>query len=368
MSLTTPDQTATGSSSEPRPPVDADGTPRTASGRRWASKLGFRNIGAIYVLLLIIVVFSIRLPDTFPQAATVNQVLNSNAITALAALAIIVPLATRTFDLSFAYVMSLSGVTAAYFVVNQQMSVPLAMLLGIGAALIIGLINAVVVVVMKIDSFIGTLATGSLVQAFITFVTNDISVNGTELGGPFSTFAQKTIGGITLPVFYALGVAVVLWLVLEHTATGRRLYATGFNIEAARLANIRVNRMRFVSLLVSAALAGFAGVVLASTISAGSPTAGTSYLLPAFATVFVGATQFKNGRFNAWGTIIAVLMLGTGIIGLALASAPPWAANMFTGVVLIAALSATGLQRRSIGRRNARHLWERVTARRAASR
>jgi ribose transport system permease protein len=366
MSLTTPNTTADGSSSTTSPPADADRSARrSASSRSWSNKLSFRNIGALYVLLLEIVIFSIWLPETFPRRATVDQILNSNAVTALAALAIIVPLSTRTFDLSFAYVMSLSGVTAAYFVVHNQMSVPLAMLLGIGAALIIGFVNAVVVVVMKIDSFIGTLATGSLVQAFITFVTNDISVNGTALGGRFSTVAQKSIGGITLPVFYALGVAILLWVVLEHTATGRRLYATGFNIEAARLANIRVNRLRFVSLLVSSILAGFAGVVLASTISAGSPTAGTAYLLPAFATVFVGATQFKNGRFNAWGTILAVLMLGTGIIGLALASAPPWAANMFTGVVLIAALSATGLQRRSIGRRNVRHIWGRVTARRA---
>jgi ribose transport system permease protein len=367
MSLTTPDTTADGSSSTPSPSGDADGSARRgASSRGWSSKLSFRNIGAIYVLLLEIIIFSIWLPETFPRVATIDQILNSNAITGLAALAIIVPLATRTFDLSFAYVMSLSGVTAAYFVVHNQMSVLLAMLLGIGAALIIGLINATVVVVMKIDSFIGTLATGSLVQAFITFVTNDTSVNGTALGGRFSTFAQKTVGGITLPVFYALAVAVLLWVALEHTATGRRLYATGFNIEAARLANIRVNRLRFVSLLVSSLLAGFAGVVLASTISAGSPTSGSAYLLPAFAAVFVGATQFKNGRFNAWGTIVAVLMLGTGIIGLALASAPPWAANMFTGIVLIAALSATGLQRRSVGRRNARRLWERVSARRAA--
>jgi ribose transport system permease protein len=366
MSLTTPNTTADGSSSTTSPPADADRSARrSASSRSWSNKLSFRNIGAIYVLVIEIVIFSIWLPETFPRRATVDQILNSNAVTALAALAIIVPLSTRTFDLSFAYVMSLSGVTAAYFVVHNQMSVPLAMLLGIGAALIIGFVNAVVVVVMKIDSFIGTLATGSLVQAFITFVTNDISVNGTALGGRFSTVAQKSIGGITLPVFYALGVAILLWVVLEHTATGRRLYATGFNIEAARLANIRVNRLRFVSLLVSSILAGFAGVVLASTISAGSPTAGTAYLLPAFATVFVGATQFKNGRFNAWGTILAVLMLGTGIIGLALASAPPWAANMFTGVVLIAALSATGLQRRSIGRRNVRHIWGRVIARRA---
>ena len=84
---------------------------------------------------------------------------------------------------------------------------------------------------------------------------------------------------------------------------------------------------------------GATGIVLASTLGSGSPTAGTPYLLPAFAAAFLGATQLKHGRFNAGGTIIAVLLLGTGVTGLALANAPQWAGDMFVGVVLIAALA-----------------------------
>jgi ribose transport system permease protein len=300
----------------------------------------------VYVLIVECIVFSIWAPHTFPHLATVKQIFNSNAITALAALALIVPLAARTFDLSFAYTMSLSGVTAAHFVVHDHLNVGLAMLLGIGAALIIGVINGFVVVVMKIDSFIGTLGTGSLVQAFIIFVTKDNPINSVKLAGTFTTVSQHSVSGFVYVVFWALALAVVLWIFMEYAATGRRLYATGFNIEAARLANIRVNRLRFGALLTSAAIAGFAGVMLASSLSAGSPTAGSSYLLPAFAAAFVGATQFKSGRFNAWGTIVAVLMLGTGVVGLGLASAPLWAAQMFTGVVLLAALAATGFQQR----------------------
>jgi len=320
----------------------------TDTRRRWVAALSPRNIGAFYVLAVIVVVFSIWVPGTFPTTATFKQILDSNAITAMAALALVVPLSARTFDLSFAYTMTLSGCVAAHFVVANHMSVPLACFLGVGAALIIGVINGIVVVVMKIDSFIGTLATGSLVQAFITYFTNDITINDQRLTGSFSTFGQNDVNGIIYPVFYALAIAIGLWLIMEYSSTGRRLYATGFNPDAARLANIRVNRLRFCSLLVSATIAGLAGVCLASSLSAGSPSAGTPYLLPAFASVFVGATQFKNGRFNAWGTVIAVLMLGTGTIGLGLASAPPWAADMFTGVVLLAALGATGLQRRSL--------------------
>jgi ribose transport system permease protein len=166
-------------------------------------------------------------------------------------------------------------------------------------------------------------------------------------------------------VIYVLVVAVVMWFLLEHTAIGRRLYATGFNPEAARLAGVRVDRLRFMSLVVSGMLAGATGLVLASSIASGSPTAGTSYLLPAFAAAFLGATQLKHGRFNAGGTLIAVLLLGTGTTGLALANAPQWSASMFVGVVLIASLAVTGLQRRSTGAGagRAQLIWRRLRAR-----
>ena len=165
---------------------------------------------------------------------------------------------------------------------------------------------------------------------------------------------QTNIDGVTLGVLYCAVVAVAIWYLLEHTATGRRLYATGFNPDAARLAGVRIDRLRFVSLVASGGLAGATGIILASTLGSGSPTAGTPYLLPAFAAAFLGATQLKHGRFNAGGTIIAVLLLGTGVTGLALANAPQWAGDMFVGVVLIAALALTGIQRRTTsGRRRA---------------
>ena len=99
----------------------------------------------------------------------------------------------------------------------------------------------------------------------------------------------------------------------------------------------------------SSFLAGVTGIVLASSLGSGSPTGGNSYLLPAFAAVFLGATQLKNGRFNAWGTVIAVILLGTGTTGLGLAKQQQWVQDTFTGVVLIAALAVTGLQVRRAG-------------------
>jgi ribose transport system permease protein len=319
---------------------------RPPASRRLASALAVDKIGAVYVWIAIIIVFTIWAPDTFPTLDTAKQILNTNAVTGLAALAILIPLSARVFDLSFAYVMTLSGVVVAKLVTHGT-PLGLAILIGLLVGVGIGLVNASIVVIAKIDSFIGTLATGSLILALITMVTNDTPVSSGALAGKFAKIGQTNINGVTLPVIYMMVVAAAIWYLLEHTATGRRLYATGFNPDAARLAGVPVNRLRFVSLVTSGTLAGATGIVLASILGSGSPTAGTPYLLPAFAAAFLGATQLKNGRFNAWGTVIAVLLLGTGTTGLALAAAPQWSQSMFVGVVLIGALAVTGLQRRT---------------------
>lgn len=345
--------TLTSSSPEaaaPAAPAQADDAP--AGPRRFRRHLGFANIGAVYVLLIIVAAFGWWIPHLFLTGATAQQVVNGSAITALAALAIVVPLATSTFDLSIGFTMSLAGVTSAYFAARTDVGTPAAIALGIGAAFLVGVLNGVIVVVLRVDSFIATLASGSLIMSFITMVTQQNPITDVKLAGAFSSYAQKDYGGFTTPVFFALGVAVLLWFLLQRTVLGRHMYAAGFSPEAARLAGIRVDRLRFLSLLVSATLAGFAGTVLASRISSGDPNAGSSYLLPAFAAAFVGATQFQHGRFNAWGTVLAVLLLGTGTTGLALSQAPPWAADLFTGIVLVAALAVTGAERRATGRRS----------------
>ena len=340
------DTSSTGGAVATRPP-QSKAPERPPRGKRFVDALAFDKIGAVYVWIGICIVFSIWVPDTFPTLDTAKQILNTNAITGLAALAITIPLTARVFDLSFAYVMTLSGVLVAQMVVDGMPLVP-ALMVGLLAGAAIGVINATVVVIARIDSFIGTLATGSLILALITMITDDTNVSGEELAGGFSKIGQTDLGGITLPVIYFAVVAVAIWYLLEHTATGRRLYATGFNPDAARLAGVRVDRLRFASLVISGSLAGVTGVVLASSLGSGSPTAGTPYLLPAFAAVFLGATQLKHGRFNAGGTVIAVLLLGTGTTGLALAAAPQWSSAMFVGVVLIASLAVTSIQRTKV--------------------
>jgi ribose transport system permease protein len=335
----------------------ADEAPRASIGARLGTALSLQRISGIYVLLAMIVLFSIWVPDTFLSWDTARQILNNNAVGAMAAMALIIPLSAGVFDISVPYVMTLSGVWCAWVVVNTELPLWLAVAMAMAVAIGVGILNGIVVVVFKIDSLIGTLATGFLVQALVKWRTGSRVVTSDRLAGGFSRIARKQIVDLTLPVFYTLAIATVIWYVLEHTATGRRIYATGFNRDATRLAGVRTARLQFGALVFSSTLAGFAGIVLASQLGSGLSTAGDSYLLGAFAAVFLGATQLKNGRFNAWGTIIGVVLLATGTTGLGLANQPQWVQDTFRGVVLIASLALTGLQVRKAGESSPMRSW-----------
>jgi len=309
-----------------------------------------KKVGGVYILIALCVVFSLWAPNTFPHVATIQQVLDGNAILALIALPLIVPLSAGVFDLSTSYTVSMAGVMSAYLITTDHLSITETILITLACAVGIGIVNGIIVVGMRIDSFIGTLASGSLIAAAIVAVSNDNTIVGPALvTGAFRNIGQAEWWGLIRPVYYAAALALVLWYIMKHTVTGRRLYAIGFNEHASSLAGIKVRKLRFLALVTSSLLSGAAGIVYASIIAAGSPDGGNPYLLPAFAAVFLGATQFTEGRFNAGGTILAVILLGVGTTGLSLVGASEWLQSAFTGVVLIAALGVTGAERRQEG-------------------
>ncbi|MFR9804103.1 ABC transporter permease [Pseudonocardia sp. RS010] len=323
--------------------LDDDVEPLAKRAAAWFS---FKNVGASYILIALIVYFLAAEP-LFGEWATLKQILNGNTVTALVALALVLPMSAGVFDLSVAYVVTLSGVVSTYLIVIGGLPVALSVVIALVVSAMVGVVNAFVVVGLKINSFIATLATGSLLQAAVIAVSDSTAISGSELQGGFDAIAQTEVAGFTLPIVYVIVISLVIWHVQERTAVGRRIYAVGFNAEAARLAGVRADRVRLGTLIFSSTLAGFAGIVLASSINSGSPSAGDPYLLPAFAAAFVGATQFKQGRFNAWGTLLAIVLLGVGTVGLGLSGGEGWTQSLFTGLVLIVALAVTAFERRS---------------------
>lgn len=329
-------------------PAQPRATPRRGPSLRW---LAPTKIGAIYVWAIIIVVFSIWAPSTFPTLQTAKTILNQNSVTGIMALSLIVPLSARVFDLSIGYILGISTVLLAYLLVNTSLPLGVAIVITLLAGVLIGVGNGIIVVPAKIDSFIGTLASGALLYAVIVLVTNDQPIASLRLDGAIAKLSSTSIGGIALPVFITLAIAFALWWLMEHTVTGRRLYATGFNEEAARLTGVPTRKLRFCALIVSALTCTVAGIVLLSQIQSASPELGPPYLLDAYAAAFLGATQLRPGRFNVWGTVIGVLLVATGQTGLSQVGAPVWANSMFTGVVLLLALGITNVERGQAARR-----------------
>ncbi|MCW2528721.1 MAG: transporter permease [Pseudonocardiales bacterium] len=303
------------------------------------------NISLVFVWLLIIVVFGFLRPHTFLTVDTFRVILSQQAITAIMSMALLLPIAANQFDLSIAGTMGMSVVVLTYLMAHYHVPWPLAMVLTIAGGLIIGVVNSIVVVAWGVNSFIATLGSNSILIAVLS------SINGGQpvtegIPTTYTKIGQSTVFSIPVFVFYMLVIALILWYVLEHRQTGRYLYAMGSNSEAARLAGVRVRALSALALIVSALLATIAGLIFVMRIGSGSVDAGTSYLLPAFAAAFLGATQFKDGKVNVLGTLVAVYALATGVKGVQLMGAPFWVQGAFNGAALVVAVALAARSRR----------------------
>lgn len=298
--------------------------------------LSFRNISALYIFVVMFAVFSIWVPETFLKWDTWKALLDSQAVTAILAIGLVIGLSAGAFDLAIGAELGLGSILVAWFLVDKGVSVVPAIALTLLAGALIGLANGLLVTKAKIDSFIATLGTSSILLALIAWVSSSKQILGLPEG--FQKIGSTEVLGLTLPVYLTLAVGLVVWYALERTPLGRRVYATGGNIEAARLAGVRVPLVITGSLIACAVIASLAGLLLSANLATGDPTVGPAYLLPAFSAAFLGSTQFRGGRFNVWGTIVAVIVLATGVKGLQLAGAPLWIPNLFNGAALLLAV------------------------------
>jgi ribose transport system permease protein len=298
--------------------------------------LSFRNISALYIFAVMFVVFSLWVPDTFLQWDTWKALLDSQAVTAILAVGLVLSLSAGAFDLAIGAELGFGAIFVAWLLVDKGFGLVPAIVLTLLAGALIGVFNGLLVVRVRIDSFIATLGVSSILLALISWVSSSQQIVG--LGSSFEKLGNTEIFGLTLPVYLMVGIGLVVWYVLERTPIGRRVYATGGNLEAARLAGVRVAAVVICSLVACATIAAFAGMLVSANLGTGDPTIGPAYLLPAFSAAFLGSTQFRGGRFNVWGTIVAVYVLATGVKGLQLAGAPIWIPDLFNGVALLLAV------------------------------
>jgi ribose transport system permease protein len=317
---------------------------RTKRPRGRGARALIERYAVVLALIALAIVFSITEPDTFPTAANLKTIANTQAVLVVIALGLTVALAAGEFDLSVGSVVGFSGAVLAFLTSTHDWAAGPALLVTLAACLGIGLLNALFVVGFRVNSLIATLGMGSFVAGIAVAIAGDTTIG--DLPNAITTPAEKSVSGVQAPVFLALALVIVLWYVLEYTPMGRHLFFTGEGREAARLAGVRVARIRVVGLVCSALGAWLAGVILAGQTDGAVTTFGQPFLLPAFAAAFLGATTIKPGRYNAWGTLFSVLLLAVGTTGLQLAGAADWVTDVFNGGALVLAVTFANLASR----------------------
>jgi ribose transport system permease protein len=307
-------------------------------------KLG--RYGIPLLLLLLTVGFSIARPESFFTADNYRAIVNNETTVVLLALAAIVPLIVGEFDLSVAAVLTGGQILTVGLAAKQGWPPGLAIGAALVACVLIGLVNGIVVVVLKVPAFVATLAVGSIVGGLAILYTDGETIFS---GVPpsLTAIARAEVLGLPLPIVYTAATVLVLWLVLGWTPMGRRMYATGGNRKAALLTGIRTDAYVVGSFMASALLAGIAGVLLGARLGSASPVDGSSLLLPAFAGAFLGATTIRPGRFNVLGTVVAVYTLAITVSGLQQLGAARWFEPVFNGLALVVAVSLSGWAVRS---------------------
>ena len=306
--------------------------------------------GLVILTIALLLLFSILLPDTFPTMLNFRAIVSDKAIIAILSLAAMIPMAAGRIDLTVGYGIVLWHILAISLQTLYGVPWPIAVLAVLVLGAFVGFLNGMLVEVAKIDSFIATLGTGTVLYALALAHTGGRQMVGVlpkgfyEINGTFVT-------GLGLPItgFYVLAIVFVLWIILEYTPIGRYLYAIGANQRAAELNGIPTRKYVIGAFISSGVLTALAGVILASKLRIGQASVGLEFLLPALVGAFLGSTTIKPGRVNVWGTMIGVAILAIGISGIQQFGGSFWVEPMFNGVTLLVAIGIAGYAQRRKG-------------------
>ncbi|MEF1284415.1 ribose ABC transporter permease [Vibrio sp. M250220] len=284
--------------------------PTQTNGKKLFSKEWLIEQKSLIALLFLIVVVSFLNPNFF----TVDNILNilrQTSVNAIIAVGMTLVILTAGIDLSVGSVLALCGAFAASLIAMEVpvlIAVPTALLAG--AAL--GAISGVIIAKGKVQAFIATLVTMTLLRG-VTMVYTDgrpISTGFTDTADAFAWFGTGYALGIPVPVWLMMIVFAAAWYLLNHTRFGRYVYALGGNESATRLSGINVDRVKIGVYAICGLLAALAGIIVTSRLSSAQPTAGMGYELDAIAAVVLGGTSLMGGKGRIMGTLIGALIIG----------------------------------------------------------
>jgi ribose/xylose/arabinose/galactoside ABC-type transport system permease subunit len=306
---------------------------------KWKSRTNL----SVYYLLVIVIVACIAMTILDPNFLTVRNlfnVLNQQSTLGIATMGVAMALIAGCIDLTIGNVLACTASIAALLLtagVNDGYVILLTVLSG----LVAGLINGVIVVKTKIDSFIATLGLMTIYQGVALIIPNG---NNIYLQGKFGWFGTYRVADIIpLPVFYFIVITLIAFLVMRFTKFGRRLYSIGGNGEAAFLAGINLDLNRIVAYSVSGLLAGFTSLIVISRIGQSQPAMGVSYPLEAIAAAVIGGVSLSGGRGTIPGVFLGVILLGLIRNSLNLLRVPSFYQYVMLGAVIIIAVALSNI-------------------------
>ena len=304
--------------------------------------------GLVILTVLLVLLFSFLLPDTFPTLLNVRSIISDKAIILILSLGVMIPMSAGRIDLTVGYGIVLWHILAISLQTLFGLPWPIAVLIVLALGALMGMINGLLVEIAKIDSFIATLGTGTILYAVALWHSGGRQMVGV-LPPDFYALSTTMLFGLPITGFYVCALAIVMWVIYEYTPLGRYLYAIGASPKAAALNGIPVRKYVMGAFVASGLLTALAGVLLASRLRIGQASVGLEYLLPALVGAFLGSTTIKPGRVNVWGTLVGIIILAVGISGIQQLGGEFWVEPMFNGVTLLIAIGIAGYAQRRKG-------------------
>ncbi len=323
--------------------VALDINEQSRPSRVWLSKLTGAT-GPLVGLLVLCIFLSIS-TDAFLSLRNGLNILDQITVLGIMAVGMTFVILIGGIDLSVGSVLALSMMVMGWTANIAGMPMPLAVVFALAASAVSGLLVGLLVTMFRVPAFIATLAMMSAARGVANMITDGQQI----VGFPdwFTMLAiDRHFGILTATVFLMLAVVLAAWVFLHFRAEGRMLYAVGGNPEVARLAGINTQVVTIAVYVVSAVLAGLAGIVLAARLDSVQPSSGFGYELDTIAAVVIGGTSLSGGAGGIGGTLIGVLIIGVLRNGLNLLNVSPFLQQVIIGVVIVLAVGAETIRRR----------------------
>lgn len=289
------------------------------------------------LLILTIGIASLIFPTTFPSFGNFRQILLNLSTDTIVAVGMMVLLISGAFDLSVGSVVAFTGCFTAYLMYFLNLPVPVALAAGLLSALIIGTVNGYLIAYQHINPMIQTLAMMGIVRGLALLVSGSGIQN---LPYWFNAIGQSRLLGIQMPVWYMLAVVAVFSFLAQKTVFFRRYYYIGGNEVAAELSGIRAKKMKMIAFMLSALLAGVAGILLASRLGAALPTMGRGLELRVITAVILGGASLSGGMGRIPGALLGALFMGVVANIMVIARVSGYWQEIILGIILIATLWA----------------------------